>query len=407
VIDTAGHATAAAHELPAPVTVDTGGPLHGIVVIDFTQVFMGPSCTQMLGDYGADVIKIERPDLGDLSRTSIADPAGLDNPIFLSINRNKRSVLADLRDPAVHARVMELVATSDVVVSNFRPGVMERLGFGYEDVRKVNPRVIWAAGSGFGSRGPLAEQGGQDVIAQAYSGVLGRSAGPDGSLNIYTTSLCDYTTGMHLVQGVLMALYYRERTGRGQRVEVNMLDSMLHMQMQEAAMELNRGYEINWATMPLTGVFHTADSPICVVGAFKQDALSRICRALGLPTDLAQDDRFDTRAKMDARREELHAIFAGVITTDTAANWLARFEREGVLCAPIRTLPEALGDEQARVNGSVVEVRHPTLGPIRTVKAPIDMSATPASYRLPPPAIGEHTGQIIGAASQPAANETT
>jgi formyl-CoA transferase len=381
----------------------TLGPLHGVTVVDFTQVFMGPSCTQMLGDYGAEVIKIERPGDGDLSRTSIADPAGPDNPIFLSINRNKRSVLADLRDPAAHARVLELIAGADVVVSNFRPGVMERLGFGYDDVRAVNPRVIWAAGSGFGSRGPLAGQGGQDVIAQAYSGVLGRSAGPDGTLNIYTTSLCDDPTGMHLAQGVLMALYHRERSGQGQRIEVNMLDSMLHMQMQEAAMELNRGYEINWATMPLTGVFHTTDSPICVVGAFKQDALSRICRALGLARDLASDERFDTRTKMDERREELHAIFAEVIATDTAATWLDRFEREGVLCAPIRTLPGALNDEQSRVNASVIDMDHPALGRIRTVKAPIEMSSTPATYRLPPPRLGEHTEQVMGAAFRPAA----
>jgi formyl-CoA transferase len=286
-----------------------------------------------------------------------------------------------------------------VVVSNFRPGVMERLGFSYDDVRAVNPRVIWAAGSGFGSRGPLSGQGGQDVIAQAYSGVLGRSAGPDGALNIYTTSLCDYTTGMHLVQGVLMALYYRERSGCGQRIEVNMLDSMLHMQMQEAAMELNRGYEINWATMPLTGVFRTADSPICVVGAFKQDALSRICRALDLPHDLAADARFDTRAKMDLRREELHALFAEVIATDTASHWLDRLTAEGVLCAPIRTLPAALSDEQAVVNGSVIGMDHPALGRIRMVKAPIEMSSTPATYRLPPPRLGEHTAEILGAAS--------
>lgn len=384
----------------------TSGPLHGVVVIDFTQVFMGPSCTQMLGDYGAEIIKIERPDEGDLSRTSIADPAGGDNPIFLSINRNKKSVLADLRDPAAHARVLELIAQADVVVSNFRPGVMERLGFSYDDVRAANPRIIWAAGSGFGSRGPLASQGGQDVIAQAYSGVLGRSAAPDGSLNIYTTSLCDYTTGMHLVQGVLMALYHRERTGQGQRIEVNMLDSMLHMQMQEAAMELNRGYEINWATMPLTGVFRTADAPICVVGAFKADALSRICRALGLARDLADDERFDTRAKMDERREELHEIFAGVIATDRAAHWLERFAREGVLCAPIRTLPEALGDEQATVNAAVVSMHHATLGEIRTVKAPIEMSATPATYRLAPPRLGEHTEEILGAALRPVTSET-
>lgn len=376
------------------------GPLTGVVVIDFTQVFMGPSCTQMLGDYGAEIIKIERPVDGDLSRTSIADAAGPDNPIFLAINRNKRSVAVDLRDAAAHAEVMALIAAADVVISNFRPGVMDRLGFGYDAVRQVNPSIIWAAGSGFGPGGPLAASGGQDVIAQAYSGVLGRSPAPDGSFNIYTTSLCDYTTGMHLTQGVLMALFHRERTGEGQRIEVNMLDSMLHMQMQEAAMELNRGYEINWATMPLTGVFHTQDRPIVVVGAFRDDALSRICRALRLPADLACDERFDTRAKMDERRTELHAIFAEVIATANSAEWLSRFSDEGVLCAPIRTLPEALSDEQAQANHAVVTMTHPTLGHVRLVKAPIEMSGTPASYRLPPPRFGEHTIDVLADARQ-------
>lgn len=370
------------------------GALSGVVVLDFTQVMMGPCCTQLLGDYGADVIKIERPPSGDLSRTSIADPAGPENPIYLSLNRNKRSVVVDLRDPDDQAMVRELAGTADVIVSNFRPGVMERLGLGFDELSAINPRVIWAAGSGFGGSGPLAGRGGQDVIAQAYSGVMGRDPRADGQFGAYPTTLCDYTTGMHLLQGVLMALYHRERTGRGQRIEVNMLDSMLHMQMQEAAMELNRGYEINWATMPLTGVFRTADSAVCVVGAFKEDALSRICRALELGTDLSVDGRFDSRSKLDLNRGPLHAVFAAALAEQTSAYWLARLEAEDVLCAPVRSLPEALTDAQAAANQAVVEMQHPELGPIRLVKAPIGLSETPASYRIPPPTIGQHTAEL-------------
>lgn len=197
--------------------MSTVQPLSGITVVDFTQVFMGPSCTQLLGDYGADVIKVERPGTGDIARTSIPDPAGLDNPIFLSINRNKRSISIDTRTEEGLKAVQELVRGADVVVSNFRAGVMERLGLGYEALRELSPRIIWASGTGFGTSGPYAHKGGQDAIAQAYSGVMWRRVADDDPVTLYPTTLCDYTTGMHLLQGILLALLHRDRTGRGRR----------------------------------------------------------------------------------------------------------------------------------------------------------------------------------------------
>jgi len=184
-------------------------PLNGVTVVDFTQVYLGPSCTQLLGDFGADVIKIERPGTGDLSRTSIVDPAGLDNPVFLSINRNKRSVTVNTRSDQGKQVILDLVRDADVVVSNFRSGVMDRLGFGYEQLRALNPRLIWASGTGFGVDGPYKHKGGQDVLAQAYSGVMWRRASDDLPLTVYPTTLCDYTTGMHLMQGILLALLSR------------------------------------------------------------------------------------------------------------------------------------------------------------------------------------------------------
>lgn len=382
---------------PAHVNSDerTALPLKGITVVDFTQVYMGPSCTQMLGDYGADVIKIERPGVGDLSRSSIPDRDGKDNPIFLSINRNKRSVSIDTRTDEGKEVVYQLVRDADVVVSNFRAGVMERMGFGYDRLREVNPRIVWAQGTGFGEKGPLSHKGGQDAIAQAYSGVMWRRESPDIPLSVYPTTLCDYTTGMHLMQGILMALIARDRTGQGQRVDVTMYDSMLHMQMQEACMQLNRGYEINWASMPLSGVFETQDGAVVMVGAFKENPLRDISHALELDEDLSQREEFSTQERLFGQRPALQQIFAERFATNTTGHWIKRLEAEDILCAPVRTLGEVLEDEQTRVNEMVIEVEHPTAGRVRMLDAPIRMSATPHQVRRVPPRLGEHNREVL------------
>jgi crotonobetainyl-CoA:carnitine CoA-transferase CaiB-like acyl-CoA transferase len=370
-------------------------PLAGITVIDFTQVYMGPSCTQLLGDYGADVIKIERPGVGDLSRTSIHDRDGLDNPIFLSINRNKRSVSIDTRTVEGVAVVYRLVEDADVVVSNFRAGVMERLGFGYDRLKEINPRLIWASGTGFGATGPYAHKGGQDVIAQAYSGVMWRRESEDVPLSVYPTTLADYTTGMHLMQGILLALLARATTGEGQKVEVTMYDSMLHMQMQEACMQLNRGREINWAAMPLSGVFETTDGAVCMVGAFKENPLRDICAALELDEDLSIRPEFATLEQQRAHRPQLQAIFRERFATNTTEHWVKGLEGQDILCAPVRSLEQALEDEQTLVNRMIVEMRHPSAGTIRALDAPIRLSDGPAQIRRVPPRLGEHNAEVL------------
>ncbi len=247
-----------------------GLPLEGVRVLDFTQVMMGPCCTQMLADYGADVIKIERAGWGDLSRWSVGeDPDGGNNPVFASLNRNKRSVAIDLKTEEDRAAVLRLVETSDVVVNNFRPGVMDRMGFGYDDLRRINPRIVYAVGTGFGLDGPYVHKGGQDVLAQAMSGAMHRRSDPSVPLTVYPTALADYAAGMHMVQGILLALLQRGKTGEGQQIAVSLFNSMLAMQMQEAAVWMMRGRELNWAAMPLSGVFETLDGAVVMVGAFK------------------------------------------------------------------------------------------------------------------------------------------
>lgn len=370
-------------------------PLDGVTVVDFTQVFMGPSCTQLLGDFGADVIKVERPGTGDSARNSYPDRDGQDNPIFQSINRNKRGLSIDTKSEDGRDVLRRIIAGADVVVSNFRAGVMERMGFGYEELRAENPRLVWASGTGFGTTGPYSSLGGQDVVNQAYSGVMWRRSGTEDPLSIYPTTLCDYTTGMHLFQGILLALQAREKTGEGQKVEVTMYDSMLHMQMQEACMQLNRGYEVNWGRMPLSAVFATTDGAVCMVGGFTTDPLTHISRALEFDEDLTDRPEYATFDDQMTNRVRLHEELAARVATNTTAHWTARLEAEGVLNAPVRTLAETLDDEQTAANGMILEAEHPVAGKFRMLDAPVHLRGTPARVRRVAPRLGEHNVEVL------------
>ena len=369
-------------------------PLSGVRVIDFTQVMMGPVATQMLADYGADVIKIEKPGTGDLSRTSFPDdPAGLLGPVYCSLNRNKRSIVLDMRKPEGRAVVLKLIETADVVVNNFRAGVMERLGFGYEELSKHNPRLIYAVGTGFGLTGPYSHKGGQDVLAQAMSGAMHRRSDPDLPLSIYPTTFADYSAGMHMVQGVLLALLQREKTGKGQRISVSLLDSMLAAQTQEAAAHMMRGREVNWGAMPLSGVFETSDGAVAMVGAFKAHPLRDICTALEI-ADLSQDPRFADHGQQVKNKKGLHAAFRACFKNNTTAYWLARLEAQDLLCAPVRTLAEALADEQTVINGMILEAEG-EVERVKVVGSPVHMEAAPVTIRIPPSHLGQYTEAVL------------
>ena len=380
-------------------------PLAGIRVVDFTQVMMGPVCTQTLADYGADVIKIERKGAGDLSRSTFEPVAGNDNPIFCSLNRNKRSVEIDLRDAQQMDQVRSLIAGADVVVNNFRAGVMERLGLGYEDCRKLNPRIIYAVGTGFGETGPNAHKGGQDVLAQAMSGVMARRADAGLPLSIYATALADYTAGMHMVQGVLLALLQRQQTGQGQKIAVSLYNSMLAMQMQEAAMIMMEDSEVNWAAMPLSGVFETQNGALVLVGAFKANPLRDICAALEIE-DLSLDPRFDGLQQQFAHKAELQQTFRERFATNTREHWLARLEAQDLLCAPVRDMREVLVDPQTLHNRMILEGISSRGRALRFISSPIQMSAATVSLRREPPRLGQHTQEVL-AEAQPLAQGAT
>ncbi len=363
-------------------------------MLDFSQVMMGPCATQMLGDYGADVIKIERA-AGDLSRTSRPDPSGLDNPIFLSLNRNKRSVVLNTKTDEGKKIVYKLVERADVVVSNFRPGVMDRLGFGYETLREINPKIIWASGSAYGVTGPYQHKGGVDPIAQAITGLIERRSTEDAPMTIYPTSLCDYGASMHLVQGILLALLARAQSGVGQKVEVSLYDSMIAMQMQEATSQLMRGEAVNWGRMPLNGVFKTTDGHVMMIGAFREHPLRDISVALELGEDLSERPEFATTELQFENMATLQAIFRERFATNSTDYWIKRLEDVDLMCSRIRSLAEALEDEQTAINQMLLEIDHPTEGRFTTVGSPIHLSASPIEVRHAPPRLGEHVEDVM------------
>jgi formyl-CoA transferase len=279
---------------------------------------------------------------------------------------------------------------------------MERLGFGYEDLASINPRLIYAVGTGFGLTGPYSHKGGQDVLAQAMTGVMHRRSDEDLPLSIYPTTFADYSAGMHLVQGVLLALLQRAKTGKGQRIAVSLYDSMLAAQTQEAAAQMMRGREVNWGAMPLSGVFPTSDGAVVMVGAFKQHPLRDISTALGVE-DLSQYPRFADHPAQVKNKRALHAIFRERFATDTTAHWIARLEAQDLLCAPVRTLAEALADPQTAVNGMVMEADG-EVERVKVVGSPIHMDGAPVAIRIPPARLGQHTDDVLAELGLASAN---
>jgi formyl-CoA transferase len=372
----------------------TGGPpLEGITVLDFTQVELGPCCTQTLGDFGADVIKIERPGAGDLAREHMKHPCG-ESAVFWSLNRNKRSVAIDVRSPLGREAILRLAKRTDVLVHNFRPGVMERLGFGFDALHAINPRLIYAFGSGYGPTGPYRDKGGQDVLAQAMSGIAARRPDPHGEPEPCATPIADFTGGMLLVQAILLALLARTRTGEGQIVHVSLFDGMLAMQLQEASAWLNLREHLNWGSFPLSGTFKTLDGHVVMVGAFKANPLGEICRGLGIE-DLSADPRYADHHAQVLHRDELQARWREEFGKRTTRQAIDALESVDILCSPVNDIQTALADPQTAHNEMVVEMRHPDAGTIRTVGIPVKLEGTPGSVRRPPPRLGEHTRDVL------------
>jgi len=374
-------------------------PLNGLTVLDLSTQLSGPYCSMLLGDLGADVIKVERPGRGDDARAFPPFVNGQSAP-FMTVNRNKRSLALDLKHPAGREICLRLAARADVLLENFRPGVAERLGVGYPQVSAVNPRIIYCSISGFGQTGPYRERGGFDLIAQGMSGLMSITGEEDGPPLRVPIPLSDIGAGMFGAIGILAALQARERTGRGQWVETSLLETPIAWSVYEAASYLATG-----EVPPRLGAGHRASAPYqpfrtkdgwLNLGAASQQLWEKFCAVLELP-DLAKDPRFVTGAERVKHRKELAALLQARFERETTAHWLSRLEAAGVPAGPVLTYDEVFDDPQVRHREMVVEVDHPVAGRSRVLGVPIKFTETPASVRRPAPTVGQHSAEILNA----------
>ncbi len=372
-------------------------PLSGVRVIDMTRVLAGPFCTMTLGDMGAEVIKVEEPGKGDDTRGWPPFVHG-EATYFLSVNRNKKSLTLDLKAPDGQEILRRLLASADVVVENFRPGTMERLGFGYEALRKANPRLIYCSISGFGESGPEAHRPGYDLIVQGESGVMDITGFPDGPPVKVGNSIGDLVAGMAAVQGITLALLSRSQTGRGQKVEIGMLDVMASLLTYQAGLYWNaggrptrRGNE-HPSIVPYE-VFKAQDVYI-TLGVANNSLWERTCKALDRP-DLIKDPRFDTEANRVANRKVLVPLLNEILGARPADEWLARLDKAGVPAGRIKSVAEVCESAHLRARGMMVSLPHPKAGAITVMGVPLRLHDTPGRAQAAPPLLGQHTDEIL------------
>ena len=372
--------------------------LSTIRIVDFSHVFQGPVITQLFADFGADVIKVERPGSGDWSRNWGPYVNDVSLP-FATLNRNKRSLALNLKTSAAKTILLKLIQSADVLIHNFRPGVMERLGLGYDDLKVANPKLVYAYSSGWGDEGPYVDQnrGGHDMMARASTGMFDVINGS--GLPMPGGISADYPAGLMLGLGILMALRSRDQTGKGQYVSTDLLSTTFHSNTWKGGKELNRDRidrpgTIDAAEKAIWPSFRTENGFIEVSPVFSDNPVRDISVAMGLG-DLSQDPRFKTVEDWMERNEELNSIFANQFLQKKTEEWVAKLEPEGVFCTRVNTYAEASEDPQLKTNDMVVTMEHPRAGTLRLIGTPIRLHDTPSSLRTPPPDLGEHTVAIL------------
>ena len=386
-------------------TPTAAGPLAGIRVLDLTRVLSGPYATMILGDLGADVIKLEDTRHGDDTRRWGPPFQGQDASYFLTANRNKRSLAVDLKAPEGRQIAQQLARSSDVLMENFRPGTAARLGLGYQELTAQNPRLIYASISGYGQTGPDASLPGYDAVAQAISGLMSINGDPVGEPVRASPSLADVGAGMWALIGILAALHARGSTGRGQQVDISLLDGQVAWLSYAATRYFATGEtparhgSAHESLVPYQ-VFPTADDPLMV--AVGNDAIwRRFTEATGLD-ELTDDPRYAANSDRLLNRDTLVARISEALKARGCAEWSALLAQAGVPAGPVNTVPVALAQRQVVARDMVVQMEHPAAGTITMLGTPLKLSDQPASIRRPPPLHGQHTDEILAEAGYPA-----
>jgi formyl-CoA transferase len=372
--------------------------LAGIRVLDLSRVIAGPFCSQILGDMGADVLKIEEPRRGDDTRSWGPPFQNGESVYFFCVNRNKRSVGLDLKHPRGREVLRQLAARADVLLENFTPGTLGKLGLDWEHLQASNPRLVFCSISGFGRTGPSADRGGYDVIVQAVGGLMGITGVPDGPPVKVGVAMTDICTGLYAHGAILAALVARARSGRGQRIDLSLLETQVAALINIASSYLNAGVlGRQWGTAHASIVpyqaFRTGDGYL-VIAAGNDRQWVTLCEALGLAT-LARAPEYATNAGRVAHRDAVVSALEERLRTRTRAEWEAILAPLGIPCGPINRMDEVFRDGQIQHLGMVWEGRHPEVGTIRTVRNPVTYSDTPVALRLPPPRLGEHTDEVL------------
>jgi crotonobetainyl-CoA:carnitine CoA-transferase CaiB-like acyl-CoA transferase len=373
-------------------------PLHGLTVLDFTRVLSGPYCTMLLADMGARVIKVEHPGHGDDTRGWGPPFQGSESAYFLSVNRNKQSITLDLKNAAAREIVGRLLDGADVLVENFRPGTMERLWFGYETLAERYPRLVYCSISGFGQTGPRSSQAGYDAVIQAEGGLMSITGDADGPPYRLGVAIADIVSGMFAAQGISVALLARERTGRGQLVDVGMLDATTALLTYQAAICFATGMPPKrmgnrHPTIVPYETFVAADGEI-VIAVGNDEQWCRFCDAIGAPA-LATDSRYATNRLRVENYQELRPTLSERLAERTRDEWLGDFKTAGVPSGAVRDVAEVLEDPQILVREMVASVEHAALGSVRVLGVPIKLSQNPGSVRTGPPTLGQHTDEVL------------
>jgi crotonobetainyl-CoA:carnitine CoA-transferase CaiB-like acyl-CoA transferase len=372
--------------------------LAGVKVLDFTHLLQGPFATQMLGDLGADVIKIERKGTGDSYRawTFLKYWVGeTESPCYMAFNRNKRSLALDLKLPESKEVIYKLAEECDVVVENFRPGVMEKLGFGYEDFKKINPRIIYCSSTGYGQDGPYVNRPGQDLMIQSLSGLTTLTGRKDAPPTPLGTGIADQLGAYNIVYGLLSSLYYREKTGKGQKLEINLFQCLLTHQLQEFAVTLNSGKLFE---RPLSGIAHPGQSAPFGIYQTADGYMCISVNPIPLLAEVLGDDGLnafnDPQTLYDQRDEVFYRIQSSVIK-QTTAYWVEKMLERDMWVSEVKNHLEVEEDPQAVHLEAFSSYQHPTAGEVRTVNIPVKFSETPGDIRRHPPLIGEHNEEIL------------
>ena len=374
------------------------GPLAGLTVLDLTRVLSGPYCTMLLADMGARVIKIEQPGRGDETRAWGPPFIAGESAYFLSINRNKESVTLDFKQPGGRKALDRLLARADVLVENFRPGTLDRLGLGYAAVAATAPRLVYCSISGFGQTGPRRNQPGYDAVMQAEGGLMSVTGAADGPAYRVGVAIADLVAGLLAAQGIVLALYSRDRTGRGQQVDVSMLDGVVSLLTYHASMHLttatmSQRVGNRHATIAPYDTFSAADGEL-FLAVGNDDQFRRFCEATGQQT-LLTDERFATNPSRVVHHRELRERLAPIVRQQSRAYWNELLTRAGVPCGSVRDVPDALSDPQLMAREMIKAVEHAAAGTIQVLGVPIKLSDTPGSVRTAPPTLGQHTAQVL------------